>query len=152
MDKTFSKWVRWRERNQLGNTLKYPGVYAVALSDKDIASTPFEWLKEIIYIGMTNSKGGLKSRLQQFENTIKGKEGHGGAARVLFKHGDYSALDSKMYVSICHTECDVLSNKSSDLLLMGKVARQEYECFAIFVEKFGNGLPEFNDKKRSPKK
>jgi hypothetical protein len=34
---------------------------------------------------------------------------------------------------------------------MGNVVKQEYECFAVFVEKFGK-LPEFNDKKRSPKK
>ena len=42
----------------------------------------FDWIKEIIYIGMTNSKGGLKNRLQQFDNTIAGKTGHGGAQRV----------------------------------------------------------------------
>jgi hypothetical protein len=34
---------------------------------------------------------------------------------------------------------------------MGEVAKYEYECFALFAEKFGH-LPEFNDKKRSPKK
>jgi hypothetical protein len=34
---------------------------------------------------------------------------------------------------------------------MGEVARHEYECVAFFVEAFGK-LPEFNDKKRSPKR
>jgi hypothetical protein len=34
---------------------------------------------------------------------------------------------------------------------MGEVARQEYECFAGYVESF-DMLPEFNDKQRSPKK
>ena len=84
MSQPFSTWIRWIERNQLGETLKFPGVYAIALSDKDLTSTPFEWSEEIIYIGMTNAKGGLKSRLQQFENTIIGKTGHGGAERFAF--------------------------------------------------------------------
>jgi len=122
------------------------------LSDKDLTSTPFEWSEEIIYIGMTNAKGGLKSRLQQFENTIIGKTGHSGAERVRYKHGDYNLQVSKLFVSISHTECDVKSNRPSELRLMGSVAHQEYECFAIFAEKFGGRLPEFNDKKKSPKK
>lgn len=33
---------------------------------------------------------------------------------------------------------------------MGEIARLEYECFAVYVEKFDQ-LPEFNDKKLSPK-
>ena|SRR6266550_4508440 len=152
MSQPFSTWIRWIERNQLGEMLKFPGVYAVALSDKDLTSTPFEWSEEIIYIGMTNAKGGLKSRLQQFENTIVGKTGHGGAERVRYKHEDYNLLVSKLFVSISHTECDVKSNRPSDLRLMGSVAHQEYECFAIFAEKFEGRLPEFNDKKKSPKK
>jgi hypothetical protein len=150
MTERFSNWTRWRDRDQLPG-IKFPGVYVIVLSDKDIASTPFTWCKEIIYIGMTNSKGGLKSRLQQFENTINGKEGHGGAVRVRFKHRDYNALVSKLFVSVSHTECDVTSNKPSDLRLMGNVAQQEFECFASFAEMFGR-LPEFNDKKNSPKK
>ena len=121
--------------------LKFPGVYAIAYSDNDITATPFEWSEEIIYIGMTNAKGGLKSRLQQFENTIFDRRGHGGAERVRYKHRDYNQLVSKLFVSISHTECDVKSNRPSDLRLMGSVARQEYDCFAIFAEKFGDRLP-----------
>jgi len=155
MDQTFSPWLRWVDRNQLGEILKFPGVYVIALSEKNLASTPFEWSEEIIYIGMTNSKGGLKSRLQQFENTIKGKSGHGGAERVRHKHGDYNLLVPGLFVPVNYTECDVSSNKSSDLQLMGKVAQQEYECFAVFVEKFPNHpfqVPEFNNKQKSQKK
>jgi hypothetical protein len=151
MNQAFSTWIRWSKRDQLGKILKFPGVYAIAVSDKNLASAPFEWSEEIIYVGMTNSKGGLESRLQQFENTIIGKRGHGGAARVRYKHKDYNLLVSKLFVSVSHIECDVKSNQPSDLRLMGDVPKHEYECFAIFVEKFGR-LPEFNDKKRSPKK
>src|ERR1035437_907557 len=152
MTRSFSNWTRWRERAQLPG-IKFPGVYAIALADDDIASTPFIWRKEIIYIGVTVSKGGLKSRLQQFDNTINKKEGHGGAVRVRFKHRDYDALVSKLFVSVNYTECDVKPNlpKPSDLRLIGSVLQQEYECFAVFAEKFGR-WPEFNDKKESRKK
>ena len=34
---------------------------------------------------------------------------------------------------------------------MGDVAKHEYECFAVFAETFDR-LPEFNDKKKSPRK
>ena len=146
----FSKWTQWDDRNLL-HGLTFPGVYAIALSDTDMASTPFEWSEKIIYVGMSNAKGGLKARLQQFENTIRGKKGHGGAERVRFKHSYYDKLVPMLFVSASHTECIVTSNKPSDLRAMGIVAQQEYECLALFAEKFGR-LPEFNDKKKSPKK
>jgi len=146
----FSHWVRWRDRNKLQG-IRCPGVYAIALSGNDISLTSFACCNEIIYFGMTNSAGGLKSRLQQFDNTINGKEGHGGAMRVRFKYRNYRSLVSRLFVSVSHIECDVLSGKPSDIRLMGEVARQEYECLALFVETFGRS-PEFNDKKKSRKK
>jgi len=150
MENRFSSWVKWQERYHLDG-IEFPGVYAIALSDTNIASTAFSWIPEIIYVGMTNAKGGLTSRLQQFENTIKGKDGHGGAHRVRYKHPNYEHLASQLYVSIKYYKCNVESNKPIDLHIMGEVAKEKYECFALFVGKF-NQLPEFNDKKRSPKK
>jgi len=146
----FSDWAKWNKRNGL-DRLQCPGVYAIALSDADIAGTAFSWRPEVIYVGMTNAKGGLKSRLQQFDNTIKGRTGHGGGHRVRFKHPDYATLAPKLYVSVHPHECDVESNQPRDLRIMGDVAKHEYECFAIFVETFKR-LPEFNDKKKSPKR
>jgi hypothetical protein len=147
----FTDWVNWKERNNFSSQLQYPGVYAIALSEQDLSATSFSWREEIIYIGMTNAKGGLKSRLQQFDNTIKGKDGHGGAMRVRFKHPEHQKLTTRLYVSICPFKCDVNSNCPVDLRIMGNVAKFEYECFAVFAETFRR-LPEFNDKKRSPKK
>jgi hypothetical protein len=57
-----------------------------------------------------------------------------------------------IFVSVSHTEFDVSSNKPSDLRLMGTVLQKEYECFALFAENNFGQLPEFNDKKKSPKK
>jgi len=150
MKKGFSKWARWQERDTLDN-IKFPGVYAITLSDKDISGKAFSWRREIIYVGMTNAQGGLKSRLQQFDNTIKGKEGHGGGKRVRFKYRNYKKLSPRLYVSVCPYKCNVKSNLPVDLRIMGDVAKLEYECLAVFVEKFER-LPEFNDKERSPKK
>ncbi len=150
MKDRFSDWAKWSNRNELQG-IQLPGVYAIALSDKDISGNTFSWRREVIYVGMTNAKGGLKSRLQQFDNTIRGGDGHGGAQRVRHKHPNYKKLIPWLYISVCPRECNVLSNDPTNLRVMGEVAKQEYDCLAQFVETFGQ-LPEFNDKKRSPKK
>ncbi|MDX9721490.1 MAG: hypothetical protein RBU37_12145 [Myxococcota bacterium] len=100
---------------------------------------------------MTNSTGGLRQRLGQFDQTIRGREGHGGAARFRYKHAGYDALALSLYVAAHPFECNVRSNSADDLRVMGEVAAFEYECLATYVERHRR-LPEFNDKKRSPKK
>ena len=150
MEEEFSKWAKWLERDQLSR-LKWPGVYVLAISGRDISGEVFEWFEDITYIGMTNAQGGLKGRLQQFDRTIGGKEGHGGACRFCHKHGDYKVLVRKLYVCVKPIECDVKSGLAKDFRRMGEVAKLEYDCFAEYVQRFG-GLPEFNDKMRSPKR
>jgi hypothetical protein len=145
----FSHWQSWPKRDELKG-VEYPGVYALARSEHMIAGTSFSWRKEVIYIGMTNAASGLKGRLKQFDNTISGKTGHGGADRVRYKHQNYNALVKRLYVAIALFKCDVTSNTPHDLRKMGSVAKFEYLCFAHFVERFGK-LPEFNNKKESPK-
>jgi len=56
---------------------------------------------------MTNSISGLKGRLKQFDNTIIGKAGHGGADRVRFKHQNYEQL-IKTYLFLFHQTIDFL--------------------------------------------
>jgi hypothetical protein len=146
----FSNWTCWNERNSLPN-ISYPGIYAIAISSDNISKLPYKIIKSIAYFGMTNSKGGLRSRLRQFDHTIAGRTGHGGAKRFRFKYNDYNKLSKNLYVSVCPFICDVKSNEANDLLIMGKVAEFEYKCFAGYVKKFKR-LPEFNDKKLSPKK
>lgn len=150
MTECFSKWVKWDKRNNLNN-VDFPGVYIIALCENNIEGNNFDWREDIIYIGMTNSKKGLIGRLKQFDNTINGKSGHGGAQRVIHKYKELNYLCRNLYVSTCHFECDVSSNKPNDLLIMGEVAKFEHVCFAKYAEIYGR-LPEFNDKKLSPKK
>lgn len=149
VDFNFSKWIKWGHRNNLKN-LKFPGVYSIAYHHENLENQEFKWINEIIYIGMTNSQKGLKSRLKQFDNTIIGKTGHGGADRVRYEFEDYEKLTNNLYVSVQSIECDVTSNLPQDLRKMGNVAKLEYDCFAKFSECF-NRLPKFNDKKNSPK-
>jgi len=145
----FSKWTQWKDRRSLDD-MGYPGVYALAVSEKDISGKKFDWVKEIIYFGMTNSGGGLRARLKQFDNTIIGKEGHGGGERVRFEYRNYDKLTNNLFVSICPIKCNIKSNEPEDLLKMGEVAYLEYYCFAEYVRIFGQ-LPKFNDKKNAPK-
>lgn len=145
----FTNWKKWENREEL-NDIKYPGIYIIAITQKNIENKGFNLCQEIVYIGMTNSVSGLKGRLKQFDNTIIGKTGHGGADRVRYKYQNYDKLIKELYVSICSFICDAKSNKPDDLRMMGKVAKFEYDCFAWFVEKYGS-LPEFNNKKQSLK-
>lgn len=147
----FSSWARWMDRNTI-NGIKNPGIYALAVTAKDISNIPFNYIAEIVYFGQTTGGNGLQGRLNQFEYTIaqKKRSVHGGAERFLYKYKSYPELTTKLFVSLCPVVCDVKSNCPEDLLKMGDVLKLEYYCFAKYAEKF-NMLPEFNDKKKSPK-
>ena len=145
----FTAWSTWERRDELKG-IKLPGVYAIRISSKSIAGRKFSWHKEIVYVGMTNSVSGLKGRLRAFDNTIKGRRGHGGADRFRFKHNNYNILVKKLYVAVAPFNADITSNMPEDLLIMGDVAKFEYQCFAQYVYKYGE-LPEFNNKKESKK-
>lgn len=146
---SFSKWLPWLDREQHA-CVGYPGVYAIAHSRRKLTGSEFSWHPEIIYIGMTNSVGGLRARLRQFDNTIIGKSGHGGADRVRYKHRHYGRLCQRLFVAIAPIKCDVTSASPRDLRCMGEVARLEYSSLAHFAELFKK-LPEFNDRKNAPK-
>ena len=145
----FSNWVKFDHRDKLPIC---PGVYAIAISSRDIAGTRFTWTKEICYFGFTNAVSGLRGRLNQFNNTLRDKSGpgHGGAQRFRRKYRNGNTLAKKLYVAVCPFKCDVSTNKPSDLRVMGEVVRAEYLAWAKYATLF-HRLPEFNDKKKSPK-
>jgi hypothetical protein len=145
----FANWRAWERRGDHA-AIAQPGVYAVALSATTLAGRSFSWRRDIVYIGMTNAMAGLKGRLKQFDNTMAGKSGHGGADRVRFKHRNYRRFSKQAYVAVAPFKCDPTSDLSKDLKIMGEVARFEYLCLAQYVDAFGT-LPEFNNKKESPK-
>lgn len=140
----FSKWTNWKDKDKITG-IKYPGIYCIAKSENNLFNNEFDWIEEIEYIGMTNSIKGLKGRLKQFDNTIKGKTGHGGADRFIYEYRDFNYLIKNLYVSVYYFKCDVKSILREDLLVMGEVAKKEYECWAEYTTKFQK-LPKFNDK------
>jgi hypothetical protein len=56
----FTNWIKWEDRNELEG-INYPNIYCIAVSNKFLKT--FSFIPELEYIGMTNSKGGLKNRL-----------------------------------------------------------------------------------------
>jgi len=174
MEVKFGEWVKFTERKDKFDKkdLKSPGIYAIAFdSAGKISGKEFNFAKEIVYFGMTNSQGGLKSRLQQFDYTLKNEKSlHGGASRLKFYYKKYKpeVLIKKLYFSIwsfteCHVEkynngCIETDDKKIDdkkeviktLELMGEVAMAEYLCFAKYVELY-NSMPKFNNKEKYKK-
>lgn len=57
-DKNFSNWVKWENRNGL-NGLQFSGVYCIAISIHDLSNQVFQWISDIKYVGMTNSRKGI---------------------------------------------------------------------------------------------
>jgi hypothetical protein len=53
----FTEWAHWPGRGKLPD-LSYPGVYALAIAQDDLSGMPFSWMCQIVYVGMTNAKGG----------------------------------------------------------------------------------------------
>jgi hypothetical protein len=145
-----TKWYKWEKRNEI-ESKNQPAIYYIAYSETDISKSDFSLLKEIVYIGMTVSIGGLKSRLDQFEATMRGKTGHGGAARVLFKHKEADAFFRKAYVSARIFPISTTRDTPNDWRIKSECVGLEYKSFADYLEQY-NMLPEFNDHKKSKKK
>jgi hypothetical protein len=145
-----TNWVKWENRSKIEN-IKYPGIYSIAVTDENIEGRQFEMINEIEYIGMTNSNGGLRSRLSQFDSTIKRiRLNHGGAHRFIGKYWNYEEVKDKLYVSICPFECGNNKSNTDDLIAMGEVAKAEYIFWIDYIKKYGR-YPIFNDKNSSPK-
>ncbi len=146
----FASWRPWHERDN-NVDIHYPGIYALAISKESLAGQSFSFLREIVYFGMTNAVSGLRGRLKQFDNTIQGGGGHGGAERFCHDFPKSNQLEHILYVSVMPIKCSVASQNPTDLRTMGRITRAEYECFAHYVELYGQ-LPKYNDKKNAPKR
>jgi hypothetical protein len=143
--KKFSIWTSWKNKNNLSG-INYPGIYVIAYTSTNLNGTKFSWHHEIIYIGMTNSKGGLRSRLHQLDRTLKGKiNKHGGADRIKYIHSNYDAFCENAYVTILPVKCDPSKIEPQQLIKMSDVPKYEYLCWAEYIDRYGE-LPKFNQK------
>ena len=151
MSKINTKWVPWAKRHTISNK-NQPAIYYIAHLNQNIEDKDFSYIKDIVYIGMTISKSGLKGRLEQFEKAMYGSDGvHGGAERVRFKHKDANSFFENTYVSACIFELSDNRDTSNDWRIKGDCVGHEYKSFAEYLDQHDK-LPEFNDQKISKKK
>lgn len=143
-DLHFSPWYAWEKRSQYP-LRRYPGVYLLAIDKRtDLHGKTPSW-NDVVYIGMTNSRGGLASRWRQFNRTINGGSGHSGGRTVFLDLGPYPEWRYYLYVAAMGVQCDVKFPSADDYLQMGWVAFYEYEAFAIYSDVVG-GHPKYNKK------
>jgi hypothetical protein len=129
----FSTWYAWRLRKELPRK-DFPGIYMIAITKKNLDGKKADY-SDVVYIGMTNSKGGLKSRLNQFYSAIRGNYGHSGGNTIYRELGHYEDWTKKLFVCVMPIECNVISPEVNDLLKMGWITYLEYEAFSIFKKK-----------------
>jgi hypothetical protein len=148
------KWAPLHDVRELvsldAQDLRYPSVYLLAYSNHSMAGQRVQ-PRDVFYVGMTNSAGGLKQRLKQFQSSIEGGNGHGPAYRfyeMCAKGKAYSQLQTKRRFFFVTYSIPCVSQKSKasahDWRQMGKVALLEYEAIACVLERTGK-LPKLND-------
>ena len=141
----FSRWFAWEDRKDFPDA-KQPGVYLIAIAPGKLVRCYPHW-SDVVYIGMTISRGGLAARWQQLSRSIRGGEGHSGGKTIYAKLGNYNSWRKKrkkLYVAAMAMDCDVKSPRPRDRRRMGLVAYFEHEAFAKYQEKTGRIRPKFN--------
>lgn len=142
------RWVVLLDGKTLARPdLIYPGVYLLAFTSDKIAGSTVK-PEQILYVGMSNSAGGVRARIKQFIRGIE-KNGLHSAAMRFFREQcggkPYSQLRTRkcFYVAACTIECE--SNKVNatpdDLRTMGHVACLEYYAIARIVQRTGHKPP-----------
>ena len=118
--------------------IKNPGVYALAYTEEDLCGRKVR-PKDIVYIGMSISKAGVKGRLRQFKRAINQGSGHSAGNRVFkkcLKGGSFESKKrrKKFWVATLTLPCNVNKEERSPkgLRVMGKVACLEYYLIAHF--------------------
>jgi hypothetical protein len=146
-----SKWHKFQEDISGHKNIEYPGVYMFAYAKENLAGKKVR-VKDVFYIGMSNSRGGVEQRIYQFTNSIDGGGGHSAGSRFLEnycnKKSYYELKRSKsLYFTYVAIPCEVRKGirKAHDLKLMGDVAKLEY-CALAHVKEITGSEPELNKK------
>ncbi|MBN8639114.1 MAG: hypothetical protein J0M07_27605 [Anaerolineae bacterium] len=142
----FSPWMRWDERRNFDG-IKYPGVYAIAITTSDLSGRLFSY-DHTIYIGMSNSPKGLEQRWNHFADGIRDGSHHSGAKRIYKakKCLSWQEWDESVYVSAMSVPCKPSKLDYDDRISMGIVAFLEYYAFAEFHRHTGQLRPMYNKK------
>jgi len=145
------KWKPLLENYKKIDDGNYPGIYLLAFSEKNLEE---EIVKpsDIFYVGMSNARKGLTSRVQQFINGIE-KNGSHSAGMRFYKENSKSIAFSKcnhlenFYMVSLPFKCNVnkLTRTPNDLRIMGEVCLLEYYLLAHIKEITGSE-PKLNKK------
>ena len=129
----------------------YPGIYLLAFTDKNLEG---EIVKpsDIFYVGMSNARKGITSRIQQFINGIE-KNGSHSAGMRFYKENSKSIPFSKcshlekFYIVSLAFKCDVnkATRTPNDLRIMGDICQLEYYLLA-HIKEITNEEPKLNKK------
>jgi len=139
---SLSQWYKWSNRKNY-SLRKYPGVYCISITIKENLEGTDVHLKDVVYIGMTNSRGGLQSRWRQFYNSIRGKSAHSGGNTIFKDLGHFDTWQLQLYVAAMGIKVNTANPTADDYRKMGMVAYLEYEAFAQYYKAI-DGHPTYN--------
>ena len=127
------------------SNLRYPGVYLLAFSERQLAGTKIE-VRDVFYVGMSIARNGVKQRLRQFRDGIERNDHHSGAMRFYRDHANGLAFSklktvNRFYAAARVTQCERVS--ADDWRDMGHVACLEYYVVAHVVAETGE-VPRLN--------
>jgi hypothetical protein len=131
------KWSRLHSADALkASEMKSPGVYLLAYSRKSLAGRPVQE-RDVFYVGMTCSAGGLKDRIGQFRKGIEDNKYHSAAMRFYREFGrgrPYAKLRNKLSFYFAALPFDCVGNKSrakpGDFTTLGHICAVEYYAIA----------------------
>ena len=129
----------------------YPGIYLLAFTDKGIEGQTVDPI-DVFYVGMSNARKGITSRVKQFINGIE-KNGSHSAGMRFFKERSKNISFSecshseRFYIVSLTMPCDVNKHTRTpkDLKMMGEICRLEYYLLAYIKYKTGKE-PDLNKK------
>ena len=131
-----NKWTNLLKNYKNLKNGQYPGVYILAYTDKNLEEKSIE-IKDIFYVGMSNSLGGVRQRLSQFIRGLHKGRGHSAGNRFFTEYSKEKSFDiaghkKTFFVASLSLPCKVkkAERTSGDLRKMGEVARFEYSVLA----------------------
>jgi hypothetical protein len=145
------KWKPLLENSKNIEDGNYPGIYLLAFSDRNLEGEIVK-SSDIFYVGMSNARKGLTSRVQQFINGIEKNGSHSAGMRFYKENSKGIAFSEcnhleKFFIVSSTFKCDVnkLTRTSNDLRIMGDICRLEYYLLAHIKEVI-NAEPNLNKK------
>ncbi len=145
------KWKPLLRSNKNIENGNYPGIYLLAFTDKNIDRKIVK-PRDIFYVGMSNARKGITSRVQQFINGIEKNSSHSAGMRFFKEDSKGLAFSKynhlkKFYIVSLTFKCDVnkLTRTSNDLKIMGDICRLEYYLL-VYIKEITKKEPQLNKK------